>query len=76
MIFNRYKIFGHYFCDNCGSWFRTGCYSKEERANKECRELRDDICPYCGTPSAEWWTCFGLYWVRLKECLERKGKRK
>lgn len=75
MIFNRYKIFGHYFCDNCGSWFRTGCRTRIGRAKKYCRDLFDGFCPYCGAVSAGWWTWFGFYWCRLKECL-RKGKGK
>lgn len=63
--FSRYKLFNRYFCCNCGHWFRTGCYTKEEECS-ELKELYDDICPRCGADANEWWICFAVYWDKIK----------
>lgn len=54
-VFSKWKIFNRYFCNNCGNWFRTGCFTKEEENNPECKEIWDDICPKCGALSVEWY---------------------
>lgn len=66
---NKYKIFGYYFCDNCGHWFKTGCFLPGEKEDPEARLLYDDICPRCGAPSGAWYQCFPFWKDRLKEYL-------
>lgn len=64
-MFSRWKIFNRYFCNNCGHWFRTGCYTKEEEKNPQCKELYDDICPKCGALSVEWYYFFDYLICRI-----------
>lgn len=63
---NKYKIFGYYFCDNCGHWFKTGCFLPGEKEDPEARRLYDDICPKCGALVEEWYQCFPWYREYLK----------
>ncbi len=62
----RWKIFGYYFCNNCGKWFRTGCYTKDEELDPECKRLYDDVCPKCGALVYEWWQCFPYIFWKIK----------
>lgn len=57
----KYKLFGHYFCDNCGKWFKTGCFLPGEKESPKARALYDDIYPKCGALVSEWWQCFPWY---------------
>lgn len=72
MLFSKYKLFNRYFCNNCGHWFRTGCYSKKEEL--ECKDLYDDICPRCGAITFEWYQVFFYYFYKLfhKSAHEKK----
>lgn len=81
IVYFKWKIFNHYFCNNCGHWFRTGCYTKEEEQDSECKRLYDDICPSCGALSVPWYYCFNYFFYKLfhrsahKKYLEKQYKK-
>lgn len=76
MFFSRWKLFNRYFCDNCGKWFRTGCYSKVEEQDPECKGLYDDICPRCGALVGYWFGCFRYFFTRKGKSAHRKRLEK
>lgn len=60
-MIKQYKLFGRYFCDNCGHWFKTGCFLPGEKDDPEAVLLYDDICPKCGALVGEWYQCFSWW---------------
>lgn len=66
-MIKQYKLFGRYFCDNCGHWFKTGCFLPGEKDDPEARRLYDDICPKCGAMVGEWYQCFSWWEEHRKQ---------
>lgn len=81
MMFSKWKIFNRYFCNNCGHWFRTGCFLPNEENIPESKELYDDICPRCGALVDEWYQFIPYFFYKLlhksrhKKLLEKKYRK-